>query len=445
MNFSVSKSLGSRLWLRSTLTASLKWGIETLHVQVPPQSQRKTLSTLSYQSEAEKEMGYQGISSLGKVKTHLSSGNVIESNHDDLSLGESRSGLAAQKEMQADNEDESKMQNQSGAQKDRELNPIASPLEQSLRILLERRRQQSTLRQLTLPRPNQIDFSSNDFLSLSTSPILKAAFFQELSSAQLPIGSGGSRLLDGNSKYAESLEREVAAFHNATSGLLFNSGFDANAGFFSCIPQPGDIIVYDSLIHASVHDGMRLSRAAETLPFAHNSVSNLRTVLEKCLSESAGLREGRSHVIIAVEAVYSMDGDLAPLREIVEVVEEILPKGAGYIVVDEAHSTGVLGPKGRGLVCELGLEMRIFARLHTFGKSLACNGGQCYPISSLHSHFALHVPWNCRHCCCFYDISSHKIILRLLESFCSWILYLTALSLFTFTTAQDSRSLDFSY
>jgi 7-keto-8-aminopelargonate synthetase-like enzyme len=392
MNLSFSKKLGSGLWLRSTLAASLKWGIETLHVQVPPYSQRKRLSTLNYQPETEKEMEDQERFSLEKVGAHMSSGNVMESNHDDSSRSKARARLAAQNGTETDDKDQSKMRNQSDPQKDKEFNPKSSPLEQSLRILLDRRRQQSTLRQLTLPRPSQIDFSSNDFLSLSTSPILKSAFIKELSSSQLPIGSGGSRLLDGNSRYAESLERDIAAFHNAPSGLLFNSGFDANAGFFSCVPQPGDVIVYDSLIHASVHDGMRLSRAAETLPFAHNSVSNLRTVLEKCLSESASLREGKSHVIVAVEAVYSMDGDLAPLREIVDVVEELLPKGAGYIVVDEAHSTGVLGPNGRGLVCELELESRIFARLHTFGKSLACNGGQCFLISLLHYPFALDEP-----------------------------------------------------
>ena len=404
----MSKSFGSGLWLRSTLAANLKWGIETLCIQVRPHSQRKSLSTLS--------------------------------NHDGSSLRQAHSRLAAQKEVQTDNKNQSKMRNQPDSQKESEFDPKASPLEQSLRSLLDRRHQQSTLRQLTLPRSNQIDFSSNDFLSLSISPILKAAFVQELSSSQLPIGSGGSRLLDGNSQYAESLERDIAAFHNAPSGLLFNSGFDANAGFFSCVPQPGDVIVYDSLIHASVHDGMRLSRAAQTLPFAHNSVSNLRVVLEKCLSESASLREGRSHVIIAVEAVYSMDGDLAPLREIVEVIEETLPKGAGYIVVDEAHSTGVIGPKGRGLVCELGLENRIFARLHTFGKSLACNGGQWF------LNFLLIYLW-CLTCHIIVSITAFPTRSSPTKSFllCPKKIPLLDLCLIALAATQDSRSLDLHY
>ncbi|KAF1993377.1 PLP-dependent transferase [Amniculicola lignicola CBS 123094] len=250
---------------------------------------------------------------------------------------------------------------------------IATPLEIALQQHLDRRRASHTLRTLTLPS-QQIDFSSNDFLSLSSSPTLRAAFLQELASAQLPLGSGGSRLLDGNSKYAEDLERLIAEFHGAEAGLLFNSGFDANAGFFACVPQKGDFVVYDALIHASVHDGMRLSRATKRVSFKHNSVADLRRVLELCLEESGLLREGKSHVFVAVEAIYSMDGDLAPLKEIVELVEAVLPPGCGYVAVDEAHSTGVIGPQGRGLVSELGLEQRVFARLHTFGKALACNG-----------------------------------------------------------------------
>lgn len=253
-----------------------------------------------------------------------------------------------------------------------------TPLERSLRNLLDARRTNSTLRNLTL-NSDKVDFSSNDFLSLSKSSALKTAYLEELQLADLPIGSGGSRLLDGNSTYAEKLEDEVAAFHGAESGLLFNSGFDANAGFFACVPQKGDVVVYDELIHASVHDGMRLSRAAKTVPFKHNSVQDLKEVLEGMVEkdgETKRLKTRQNHVFVAVEAVYSMDGDLAPLRSIVATVEETLPKGRGYIIVDEAHATGVLGPQGRGLVSQLGLERRVFARLHTFGKAMACNGGK---------------------------------------------------------------------
>jgi 8-amino-7-oxononanoate synthase len=172
------------------------------------------------------------------------------------------------------------------------------------------------------------------------------------------------------------LEQEIATFHGAEAGLLFNSGFDANAGFFACVPQPGDIVIYDELVHASVHDGLRLSRALKTLSFSHNSIPSLRNVLEEILLTSQETGNHYNNIIVAVEAIYSMDGDVAPLREIVETIESTLGKGRGYIVVDEAHSTGVLGPQGRGLVNELQLEAHIFARLHTFGKSLAGNGGK---------------------------------------------------------------------
>ncbi|KAJ9644712.1 hypothetical protein H2199_003675 [Coniosporium tulheliwenetii] len=225
-----------------------------------------------------------------------------------------------------------------------------SNLERTLQHHLDRRRASSTLRNLTISAPNAVDFSSNDFLSLSTSPALRAAYLQELQrDSSFRIGSGGSRLLDGNSEYAEALERDIAAFHNAPAGLLCNSGFDANAGIFACIPQPNDVVVYDAFIHASVHDGMRLSRA-KRIAFEHNSVEDLQRVLEECVAGDEFVRRGRRNVFVAVEAVYSMDGDLAPLKEIVEVVERLLPQGNSHVIVDEAHSTGALGAKGRGLV-----------------------------------------------------------------------------------------------
>lgn len=257
--------------------------------------------------------------------------------------------------------------------------PQASHLERSLALALSRRRQASTLRNLTLPAANAIDFSSNDFLSLSNSSALRDLYLRELAARpDFPLGSGGSRLLDGNSKYAEALEKDIAAFHGAEDGLLCNSGFDANAGLFSVLPQPGDIVVYDSYIHASVHDGMRASRAGANFAFIHNSVEDLRAVLKRCIASDENFRSGRRSIFIAVEAIYSMDGDVAPLKEIVETVNDLLPNGNGHIIVDEAHSTGVLGPQGRGLVSALGLEDKISIRLHTFGKAMACNGGKYF-------------------------------------------------------------------
>ncbi|QUC16295.1 uncharacterized protein UV8b_00536 [Ustilaginoidea virens] len=245
-------------------------------------------------------------------------------------------------------------------------------------------------RHLTLNDGRLVDFSSNGYLSLSTRPDLRTAYMSRLHDARdaFSLGSCGSRLLDGNSAGAEKLEADVAAFHGAPAGLLFNSGFDANTGLFACAPQLGDLVLYDELIHASVHDGMRLGRAT-AVPFAHNCVAgadadargvpagkSLDEVLRALLDGRDGraLATGSRNVFVAVEAVYSMDGNVAPLRRIVECVEARLPLGNGYVVVDEAHSTGWLGRRGRGLVCHLGLEDRVWARVHTFGKALGCAG-----------------------------------------------------------------------
>lgn len=244
---------------------------------------------------------------------------------------------------------------------------------------LSARASHSGLRQLTLAAASATDFSSNDFLSLSRSPSLRAAYLAEFAaaSARLPLASTGSRLLDGNSAYACALEADVAAFHRGPAGLLFNSGFDANAALFSCLAAATDAVLYDEHIHASVHDGMRLSRAASRCdPFPHNCVAGFEAALKRrWRSMQADLTSDDGHVFVAVESVYSMDGDIAPLHELLAVMDAVLPPGHGHLIVDEAHATGVFGPRGRGLVCALGLEARVFARLHTFGKALACGGG----------------------------------------------------------------------
>ncbi|KAF9891363.1 hypothetical protein FE257_004219 [Aspergillus nanangensis] len=254
--------------------------------------------------------------------------------------------------------------------------PQKDPLRTSLRHALHHRTLRSSRRKLTTLSPSSTDFSSNDFLSLSTSPVYRARFLSHLHSAPPlhPFASGGSRLLDGNSPYAEALESQIASFHNAPTGLLFNSGFDANVGVLSTLPQPGDVIVHDALVHASAREGMRLSRAGTRVEFEHSCPRSLEAVLRKVVEEDEAVRDGGRSVFIVVESVYSMDGDVAPLREFVEVVDRVLTRGNGYFVVDEAHATGALGPKGAGVVQELGLEGRMFVRVHTFGKALASHG-----------------------------------------------------------------------
>lgn len=244
------------------------------------------------------------------------------------------------------------------------------------RNLLDKREAQSGRRRLTIAAPGSVDFSSNDFLSLASDDSLRSAYLEEFASAtHVAVGSGGSRLLDGNSTYAEDLEKNIAAFHNAPSGLLFNSGFDANSGIFSCVPQPGDAILYDEYIHASVHEGMRLSRAAVLRKFEHNSVRDFEKGLQSIIAGDPLFQAGARNVLVAVESVYSMDGDLAPIKELLAILARLLPKGNGHMIVDEAHSTGVYGEQGRGVICELGVEDQILARLHTFGKALSSGGG----------------------------------------------------------------------
>ncbi|KAI0656434.1 PLP-dependent transferase [Cubamyces menziesii] len=251
------------------------------------------------------------------------------------------------------------------------------PLTEKLNDALISREKRLIRRKLYDPSADAhlVDFSTNDYLSLSLSPALRSRFLSKLQAEPHILGSGGSRLLVNGHAHA-ALEARLTAFFRAPAALLFNSGFDANVGFFSCVPQPGDVVVFDEHIHASVHDGMRASRVEKTarVPFAHNSVAALRSTLERLLDTRPGLASGESSAFVAVETLYSMDGTLAPLLQIVETVEELFPHGNGYVVVDEAHSTGVYGPQGRGLVAALGLEDRIFARLHTFGKALAATG-----------------------------------------------------------------------
>ncbi|GAB1318047.1 8-amino-7-oxononanoate synthase [Madurella fahalii] len=270
-------------------------------------------------------------------------------------------------------------------------------LDTTLATVLARRRDRNLLRQLTLPAsPGTIDFSSNNYLSLSAHPAVRASFLarlQQQHQQQQPnaprLGATGSRLLDGNSALAEALEARVARFHRAAAGLLFNSAYEANVGLLGCVPQPGDAVVYDELAHASAHDGMRLSRvrAERRKAFPHNDVEGLRGVLEGLLGLDGGsYRNGERNVFVVVEGVYSMDGDVAPLREVVDCVERCLPRGNGYVIVDEAHSVGIFGERGRGLVCELGLEDRVWARVLGFGKAMGCAGGivLCSEIARLY-------------------------------------------------------------
>lgn len=220
---------------------------------------------------------------------------------------------------------------------------------------LEDRIHANALRELVI-KENKIDFCSNDYLG-----IVENKLIEKIISPDLSHGSTGSRLLSGNYKLVEETEKLIADFHNAEAGLIFNSGYDANTGLLSSVPQKNDTIIYDQLSHASLRDGIRLSFAT-SFSFLHNDLDDL----EKKLS-SAGA-EGQVYVV--TESVFSMDGDYAPLHEIADICERY----NASLIVDEAHATGVVGRKGEGLVQKLKLEKRCFARVHTFGKACGTHG-----------------------------------------------------------------------
>lgn len=240
----------------------------------------------------------------------------------------------------------------------------------TMRGLMEKRRRRGLARKLTSTRgsDNQVlvDFCSNDYLSFASSATLSQDICTELKEVD-GLGSTGSRLLTGNNEYAEALERTLAAFHHGEAALLFNSGYDLNLGLFSCIAQKGDTIVFDDLVHASVRDGMRLGRG-QAVGFKHNNLVDLERQFCRIRSEKGTA----GSIIVAVETVYSMEGDIAPLKEIVS----LCVKYRAHLVVDEAHSTGLYGESGRGVLNELGLEQSqcMLIRVHTFGKGMGCHG-----------------------------------------------------------------------
>lgn len=203
------------------------------------------------------------------------------------------------------------------------------------------------------------DFSSNDYLGLAGNKELADRIAANETTQTLANGSGGSRLITGNSQLAEEVEVQLARFFKAEASLLFGSGYMANMGILSSLPQKGDTIIYDELAHACIKDGARLSMA-KRFSFKHNDLESLQK----------RLRMAEGQVFIVVESVYSMDGDQAPLESLVRLCKD----AGAALMVDEAHSTGIYG-QGSGLVCALGLEGEVFARIHTFGKAMGSHGG----------------------------------------------------------------------
>jgi len=205
-----------------------------------------------------------------------------------------------------------------------------------------------------------IDFCSNDYLGLAKNPSLADKIdvdFKTLNSNLTSLnGSTGSRLISGQSIQVEQFERKCAEFHLAEASLLFSSGYDANVGLISSIAQKDQVVFCDHLLHASLIDGLRLAKAERKI-FAHNDLADLENKLREYPFETPKW--------IVVESIYSMDGDMAPLRELVHLKN----KYNAEIILDEAHAGGVYGPNGNGLAVELGIEKELFARVITFGKA----------------------------------------------------------------------------
>jgi 8-amino-7-oxononanoate synthase len=217
------------------------------------------------------------------------------------------------------------------------------------------------------------DFSSNDYLGFAQSDVLFQAAHQLLAAKKITQnGATGSRLISGNYLLYAEAESAIATFHQNESALLFNSGYDANVGFFSAVPQRNDIILYDELSHASIRDGIRLS-AAKSYKFAHNDIEALSQLAQK-------YQDAATEIYIATESVFSMDGDSPNLEQFVALAD----KYNCHLVVDEAHALGVFGDKGEGLTQPYG--DRIFARIMTFGKGLGCHGAVILGSSALKTY-----------------------------------------------------------
>jgi 8-amino-7-oxononanoate synthase len=245
-------------------------------------------------------------------------------------------------------------------------------LPENLAAKLQVRKQNNALRQLPVVT-DLIDFASNDYLGFSQSEAIFNETHEYLTSRKiLQNGATGSRLLSGNHKLYQETEDFIAQFHQAESALIFNSGYDANVGFFSSVPQKGDLILYDELCHASIRDGIQLSNA-KAYKFQHNDFEDLEKLI---------LRNQNSIVYIATESVFSMDGDTPNLEELVALSD----KYNCYLVIDEAHALGVFGEKGEGFVQMLDVQDHVFARIMTYGKGLGCHGAAILGSSELKTY-----------------------------------------------------------
>jgi 8-amino-7-oxononanoate synthase len=236
---------------------------------------------------------------------------------------------------------------------------------EKLAKMLDVRKSQGTLRILSAT-DGTIDFLSNDYLGFAKNDALFSKTFQLLLNEGVASnGSGGSRLLSGNHKLYRILEPLLATFYTSEAALVFNSGYDANMGIFSAVPQRGDLILYDELIHASIREGIRMSNA-KAYHFKHNSIDSLK---EKIALNKTQMGVDTT-IYVVTESVFSMDGDTPDLKAFAAYTT----KNGYHLIVDEAHAVGCHGTNGDGIIPQLNLENKVFARTVTFGKGYGCHG-----------------------------------------------------------------------
>lgn len=239
---------------------------------------------------------------------------------------------------------------------------------------LQSRIDNNSLRTLS-PQTTLIDFASNDYLGFSRSLEIAEQSNSLLKQNGFSAnGSTGSRLLSGNHDLYNQGETLISEYHNGEAALIFNSGYDANLGFFSCVPQRDDVVLYDELAHASIRDGIKMGNA-KAYKFGHNDFEDLESQILK-------YKTTNRDIYVVTESVFSMDGDSPDLTSLVELSE----KYECYLIVDEAHALGVFGDNGAGMLQNLQLQNRVFARIMTFGKGLGCHGAAIIASEQLRNY-----------------------------------------------------------
>jgi 8-amino-7-oxononanoate synthase len=213
-----------------------------------------------------------------------------------------------------------------------------------------------------------LNFSSNDYLGLANHPALKEAAIK--ATEKFGAGAGASRLICGSLAPFHELEEALAAFKGTEAALTFSTGYATAVGTITALLGKDDIIILDKLVHASIVDAAKLS-GAKLRVFTHNDLNDLEDKLRWATNNKSEIRNPKSEILIVTESIFSMDGDAAPLKEIVALKEEY----GAWLMVDEAHATGLYGQHQRGLAEELGVSDRIEIQMGTLGKALGASGG----------------------------------------------------------------------